>query len=71
MTVFNRVAPKIVKDKTAVSKDPMLNALLTMRPAEIESWVQDNVNDLKMAKNVLATLCKAVAILAQREFANR
>jgi phosphoenolpyruvate-protein kinase (PTS system EI component) len=43
-----------------------LQALATMTPAQIQAWVQANVNTLADAKDALKTLAIAVGILARR-----
>jgi len=43
-----------------------LQALSSLTPAQIQSWVQANVNTLADAKDALKTLAVAVGILARR-----
>lgn len=43
-----------------------LQALSTMTPAQVQTWVQNNVNTLADAKDALKTLAVAVGILARR-----
>jgi hypothetical protein len=43
-----------------------LQALSTMSPTQIQSWVQADVNTLADAKDALKTLAVAVGILARR-----
>jgi hypothetical protein len=50
-------------DAKAYSK---LAALTTMTPAEVQTWVQNNVNTLAEAKDAIKTLAVAVSILARR-----
>ena len=41
--------------------------LLRMTPAEVEAWIEDNVDDLASAKEVLIKLAKFLAVLSKRE----
>lgn len=45
---------------------PKLSALSAMTPAEVQTWVQGNVNTLAEAKDAIKTLAVAVSILARR-----
>jgi len=45
---------------------PKLAALMVMTPAQVESWITANVNNLADAKGVLKTLAVGMAILARR-----
>jgi hypothetical protein len=53
-------------DLTAAKTYAKLNALKNMTPAEIQTWVTNNVTTLAQAKDVIITLGIAVSILARR-----
>lgn len=50
-----------------VKQDAMLQGLVTMTPAEVFTWIQNNVNDLATAKEVLKRLAAIVAYLVKDE----
>lgn len=61
------VQPSPEELENAVVRDyPKLKALRNMAPAQIQTWVDNNVNTLADAKDLLKTLAIAVAILARR-----
>lgn len=45
---------------------PKLQALKTLTPAQVQTWVNNNVTDLASAKDAIKTLAVAVSILARR-----
>lgn len=52
-------------DKALLKADPQILALLKARPAAIENYIDNNVNNLAEAKTVLKILAKTCAVLAQ------
>lgn len=62
-----REAEKVsMKQARAYAKEyPKLKALYQMSPAQVETWVQNNVNTLADAKDAIKTLAIAVSILAK------
>lgn len=51
--------------ESAVKADNAVRALLKATPDQIDSYIDTNVTDLASAKQVIATLAKAVSVLAQ------
>lgn len=51
------------KDTETVKTDPILVALKTATPAQIENWINNNVNSLAEAKQVLKMLVKVLFYL--------
>jgi hypothetical protein len=56
------------KRKADTVKDPALQFLLNNTPADIETYLEQNLTNLVSAKKAIITLAKAIAILGQREF---
>lgn len=50
----------------AAREYPKLIALKSMSPAELDAWVEANVNNLAAVKDAIKTLAIAVGILARR-----
>jgi hypothetical protein len=55
-----------VQDIAAARQNAKLQALATRTPAQVQAWVDANVNNLADAKDVLSTLAVAVSVLARR-----
>ena len=55
-------------DKAAVKADQTLRNFVTMRPAQIDNYINNNVTDLASAKMVLKLLAKIVLVIARRMF---
>ena len=53
-------------DLDVVRKDSKLKTLSEMTPAQVKTWIANNVNTLADAKDLLSTLAIAVSILARR-----
>lgn len=53
-------------DTEAAKQYAKLNALKGMTPAQISTWVDDNVTNLTQAQDAIKTLAIAVSILARR-----
>ena len=64
----NLTSNQNAKDKHTVKKDAAIQAIVNSTPAQIETYIENNVTDLDSAKEVLTKLAKVVAILARREF---
>jgi hypothetical protein len=62
------LVPPTADDQAALDAKayPKLAALAAMTPAEVQAWVQGNVNTLADAKDAIKTLAVAVSILARR-----
>jgi hypothetical protein len=52
-------------DRVSASQYAKLIALKSMTPAQVQTWVQNNVNTLADAKEAIKTLAVAVGILAR------
>ena len=52
-------------DRLYAKADIKLSALASMSPSQIRTWVDNNVSNLNQAKDVLATTCIAVSLLAR------
>ena len=65
-TAADIAAVQSAQDTQDAKQYAKLQALATMTPAQIQSWVQANVNTLADAKDALKTLAVAVGILARR-----
>ena len=52
-------------DKEAAKGYAKLNAIAAMTPAQIQTWVDANVNNLSQAQDAIKTLAIAVSILAR------
>lgn len=59
--------PQVEKDRRALAEDALIQALKNNTPAQVEAWVESNVNNLAEAKVLLKTMAKVVAWLARRE----
>lgn len=53
-------------DNVAGRQFAKLNALKSMSPSQVQSWVQANVTNLAQAKDAIETLAVAVSLLARR-----
>lgn len=53
-------------DTTVASQYAKLVALRNMTPAQVQTWVTNNVTDLATAKDAIMTLAIAVGVLARR-----
>jgi hypothetical protein len=62
----NQAQVQYAADAAIVRADPKLQALKTMTPATLKSWVAANVTNLAQAQDAIATLAIAVGILARR-----
>lgn len=60
------VKPQDQIDKEDASKYAKLSALSAMTPAQVQAWVEANVNTLAQAKDAIKTLAVAVSILARQ-----
>lgn len=69
MTQLNFQCAERYQHQRAIGQDTVLQFLRTHTPAEVEAYVEANVNNLAQAKAVLKVLAKVVAYLARREFA--
>lgn len=56
----------LLADQQALKDDSQVRALLRARPAQIDSYIDNNVTDLASAKAVLKILGRAVAVLGAR-----
>lgn len=66
MAKFNARATGERAELNALRDDPMIRGLRQKSPAEVYRWVDDNVNDLGTAKDVLKRLSAAVAYLLKQ-----
>jgi hypothetical protein len=62
MTNYIATKPEDEATRERMSRHPLLNAT----PAQIETWVDNNVTDLASAKEALKLLAKAVAFGARK-----
>lgn len=53
------------EDKVLVTGSADIRALVNLRPAQIEAWMEANVNTLAEAKTVMIRMAKVVSILAK------
>ena len=51
------------KVKRVIEQDPIIAALYNNTPAQVEQWVNNNVNSLAQAKPLLVALAKAMSFL--------
>ena len=69
LTGVDYVPPRIPTadevDRTTARAYPKLASLMTMTPAQVQSWVAANVTTLAQAQDAIATLGICVAILAR------
>lgn len=56
------------QDKQAVVTEPVIKQLITARPAQIDTYIDNNVTDLASAKNVLKILAKAISAIGKEAF---
>ena len=70
MTQVSLKGTDLKKARRVVKNDAAIQALITKTPAEIETWITNNVNDMDSAKLVLSTLAKVVSVL-MREHINK
>lgn len=57
-----------VADRTALKQDAQVMALLKARPAQIDSYIENNVSNLTEAKEVLKIIARAVAVVGYETF---
>lgn len=57
-------------DKTAVLAYNKLTALSNMTPAQIQTWVDNNVTNLATAQDAIKTLAIGISVLIRRERLN-
>jgi len=61
-------APLDRKIKADVEKNEMLKHLLTMTPAQIDAWVDNNVTTLSDVKSLLKRILKVISLVLHKEF---
>lgn len=54
-----------VTDIEYVKSHPQIKALLTRRPSDIETWIDNNVTNLAEAKSVIKLMAVAMSLLAK------
>ncbi|MDH3997706.1 MAG: hypothetical protein OET90_02600 [Desulfuromonadales bacterium] len=54
------------KSQSETRKDAIIQQLQSASPAQIDSWIENNVNDLDDAKRVLKALAKGVVLLLKQ-----
>lgn len=54
--------------KTAIKADNFVSNFINMTPAQVETYVQNNVTNLATAKDVIAKMGVMLLLLARREF---
>lgn len=54
------------RDRLDTERDAVLAALKTARPAQIDAWLDANVNNLADARRVLKMLVKVAALLVRK-----
>lgn len=54
--------------KTAIKADSFVGNFIAMTPAQVETYVQNNVTNLATAKDVIAKMGIMLLLLARREF---
>lgn len=59
-------ATQTAKARAAANADALMKQLATATPAQIDTWLTNNVTSVAQARTVLAMLIKAVAYLWQR-----
>lgn len=57
-----------LEDEAAIKTDPTVKALILSRPTQIETYIENNVNNLAQAKSVLTILAKAISAIGKRKF---
>ena len=58
---------ELEEDADTVANDPDVNALLSARPEQIESYIENNVTDIASMKHVLTIVAKAVGVLSRQQ----
>jgi len=61
-------APLDRKIKADIEKNEMLKHLLTMTPAQIDAWVDNNVTTLSDVKSILKRVLKVILLVLHKEF---
>ena len=56
------------EDEIEIINDSTLKALLTKRPAQIDTYIDDNINNLAEAKSYLKKLTRIVKVIAAETF---
>ena len=59
---------KTKAERLEVKQDTFVNTFISMSPAQVNAYVDNNVTDLASAKNVLNKLALMVLLLAREEF---
>lgn len=67
-TLLNTRVVEDGEDDVLITNATQLKALITARPAQIDTYIDNNVTDLASAKLVLATLAKGLALLLRDRF---
>jgi len=52
--------------KVRVKRDAVIQTLQNATPAQIDNWIEANVNSLAEAKTVLKAMAKVIALLARK-----
>lgn len=55
-------------DRQVVKGSSDIRALVRMRPAQIDTWIDTNINSMADVRVLLKRLTKVVSVLAKREF---
>lgn len=63
---FKSSAAKDAADAAAAKQFVKLQNLVQLSPAQVQTWVGENVTNLAQAKDAIATLAVAVSVLARR-----
>ena len=66
MTQFNHIGSTEERQLAATKADAVLNALQDKTPAEIDAWIDANVNSVADVKELFKRIMKLLAVLARR-----
>ena len=65
MTQHNYVGGLEEQQKKAAKADAILNTLQTKTPAEIEAWVDDNINNVADVKTMFKRILVLLAVVSR------
>ena len=66
MSQHNYVGSNEEQQRKAVKADAVLNALQTKTPAEIDDWVEANLNNIADVKVMFKRILKMLALLSRQ-----
>jgi len=64
---INTIEQDDEKDRAAIRRDAIVQALVTKRPAQVDAYIDANVNSMADARNILKVLTRIIVALLKDE----